>query len=227
MEDGVQSDRQPATIVVSVRTVLGFIAVALLIGVVLGRTFASDGGARAAALQTEASPAATTESETDELNRLRTQVAQTPVCVLPSPTPEPSPTATPTPVPPVAIGTPVDVADDWTVTVNAIVQPPTIGIEPTGKFIQLNVTVVNNTADGRTYPFRSWQLVDDQGRVFGVTGDATTVVTGSGWYRSVDPYLPADFEILFDVAVDAGPNFILESKSDPTLRVGMQLQLLG
>jgi len=153
------------------------------------------------------------ESETDELNRLRTQVAQTPVCGLPSPTPELSPTATPTSVPAVAAGTPIS--------------PPIEGVKPSGKFLRVNATVTNNAGESRTYPFRSWVLIDDQVRTFEIADDATSQATGSGWYRGVDPSLPQDFAIIFDVALDSGKSFVLESRDDLILRVSLQIQVLG
>jgi hypothetical protein len=227
--DGSNNDELgTGAVVLSKRSALGLLALVLLVGILVGRTIATDGGARAAALQTEATPVGTTESETDELNRLRTQVAQTPDCEEPSPTPEPTLTATPTPVPPVAAGTEVQAADNWTVVVTGITPaPPIADTEPTGKFLQVTVTVTNNGSESRTYPFQSWILVDEQGRTFEVAGAATTQVTGTGWYRGIAPSLPKDFAIVFDVAADAGPVFILESRDDPTLRVALQIQLLG
>jgi hypothetical protein len=228
MGEDRQGGRGTTTIVLTKRAALGLLGLVLLIGIAVGRFVSSDGIAGAAALQSDATPAATQESETDELNRLRTQVAQTAVCVSPSPTSEPSPTATATPVPPVAMGTPVNAADNWTVVVTGMTPAPTLGdLQPAGKFVQVNATLTNNAAEARTYNFRDWILVDDRGRVFGLADGATTQASGTNWYRGVDPSLPKDFTLIFDVAVDAGPAFVLESKSDPTLRVAVQIQILG
>jgi hypothetical protein len=214
-EDG-QQGRGNTTIVLTKRTAMGMLALVLLIGFAVGRFVASDGTAGAAALQSDATPAATED------------VAQTPACVSPSPTPEPSPTATPTPVPPVPMGTPVNAADNWTVVVTGMTAAPTIeDVQPTGKFVQVNATLTNNATEGRTYNFRDWVLVDSQGRVFGLADGATTKSSGTSWYRGVDPSLPKDFKLIFDVAADAGPAFVLESRSDPTLRVAVQIQVLG
>src|SRR5438034_6810929 len=103
---------------------------AMVLGVAAGRALQGD-GARAASPESDAT--ATRSAELDELNRLRTQVAQSVVCSpppLPTATETPMPTATPTvtptatPVPPVAMGQPLSYVDDWTVVVNGFTPAP-------------------------------------------------------------------------------------------------------
>jgi hypothetical protein len=215
VDEIVRDTPRNAAIVLTKRTAGGLLALALFMGFVVGRLVSTDGAAHAEVLRSDATPSAVVSE-------------QTVVCVSPSPTMEPSPTATPTPVPPVAVGTAVNAADDWTVVVTGITLAPTIeGIQPKGKFLRLNATVTNNSSEVRTYPFSDWILVDEMGRTFAVKGDATTTISGSGWYRGVDTSLPTDFGIIFDVAADAGPAFTLESRTDPTLRVALQVQVLG
>jgi hypothetical protein len=204
------------------------IAGVVLMGFLAGRVSTAD-SARAQ----DATPDATaiSESEREELNRLRTQVAQTVVCTPPPtaiPTVEPSPTATPTPVPPKAMGESLEYVDGWTVVVNSLTIPGTSDrISPAGKFLQVSLTVTNNSDENRSFPFRDLSLVDEQGRSFRMSDEATTQYYGPSWYLGSDPYLPADFTVLFDVAADAGSNFILESRADPTFRVAVQMQVLG
>ncbi len=166
-----------------------------------------------------------------ELNRLRTQVAQTVVCTPPptaTPTTVPSPTATPTPVPPVAMGQPVPYGEDWTIVVNSLTDAaPSDRAQPAGKFLQVNLTVTNEADRNRKLGFTNWVLVDEQGRAFQMADTATTQLYGPSWYLGTDPNLPADYTIVFDVATDSGPNYILQSRTDPTFRVAVQTQVLG
>jgi hypothetical protein len=214
---------------VSVPTAVLVLMLVAFAGVIVGRT-SSVPFARAAD-QPEAT--ATRQAEIDELNRLRTQVAQTAVCVQPTatetpvPTETPPPTATPTPVPPVAMGQPLSYQGDWTVVVTGFLAAPSSDTAPSGKFVQVNATVTNNAASTRKFPFGDWVLVDAAGRVFKMADTATTQLYGPSWYLGIDPSLATDFRIVFDVAADAGPAFILESAADPTFRVAVQLQALG
>jgi hypothetical protein len=216
------------TIPISKRALLWIVVGAILVGFVAGRT-AGGGGVGAAA--TEPNATATRSAELAELDRLRTQVAQTAVC---SPAPSatatgtPAPTATATPVPPAAMGQPLAYVGDWTVVVKSFtVAPSSATYTPVGKLLQVSVTVTNNAAEHRALEFRDWSLVDEQGRTFQMSAEATSQLYGPSWYLGSDPSLPADYVIAFDVAVDAGPAFVLESTADPTFRVAVQVQLLG
>jgi hypothetical protein len=201
--------------------------VALMLVAFLGFAFGRSTIAPPAGAADQPDATATRQAELDELNQLRTQVAQTVVCVQPTATETPLPTATPTPVPPVAMGQPLTYAGDWTVVVTGVVVAPSAGSTPNGKLIQVNVTVTNNGDSGRKFPFDHWHLVDAGGRVFTIADTATTQLYGPSWYLGIDPSVPADFHIVFDVAADAGSAFVLESDDDPTFRVAVQLQLLG
>lgn len=220
------TDQQPrdvgAGIVVSMRAILGAVALALVIGFVVGRAM-TGGGVQAAATDAEAT--ATRTAELEELARLQTQVAQPVQC---TPAPSPTATATPTPVPPVAMGTVMTQPDGWTLTVNGFsAAAATEGATPNGKFVQVNVSVINNQGMRRAFPFYDWTLTDAVGRTFEVDWNATGQLHGSSWLLDIPPSVEATFAIVFDVAVDTGSTFTLESRSDPSFRVSLQLQLLG
>jgi hypothetical protein len=173
---------------------------------------------------------ATRQAELKELNRLRTQVAQTIVCTPPGSPTSPKalvPTVTPTPVPPAQMGETLTYAGDWTVVVTGLAAAPEPEIRPLGKFVQVSATITNNSAERRTFPFGDWVLLDATGRVFVVSDTATTQLYGPGWYLGIDPSLDSSFRVVFDVAVDAGSTFTLESKTDPIFRVAVQIQSLG
>jgi hypothetical protein len=199
----------------------GVVAVALAVAVV---RVGAGGAAGAPARQDDAAAQATAtrEAELAELAALQTQVAdlQTQVaeaCAEPTATPEP------TPVPPAPAGQPVTYAGDWTVVVGAATPRPTIETATAkGIFLELALTVTNNSGQARTFPFYDLVLIDAQGRTF-VVDPAATTLFDVDWGTPINPSLPSELHLVFDVAADAGERFVLESKSDPTFRVEVAL----
>jgi hypothetical protein len=211
----------------SVSVVAALLAVVAILTVwtSLARSYPS--GLARAAVETDAT--STRRAELEELDSLRTQVAQSTVCVLGTPvaTAMSTPTVLPTEVPPAAMGKALPYTGDWTVTVSGFVAAPQVDATGSGRYVQVSVTVTNNVADTRTFPFRDLILADASGRIFLLADDVTTQLYGPSWYLGVPPSLETPFRLVYEVAADAGTAFILESKSDPTFRVAVQLQVLG
>ena len=211
---------------------------ALFVGFLVGQ--ARPGGP-ASAQDVTPNPSAATATraaELEELERLRAQVAGSPVPVVCTPaptattTPTPAPTATPTPVPPVAAGQPVTYADDWTVTVTGLDLRPAIRNQTaTGIFAVVELTIVNEGTARRSIPIDEFVLVDNEGRTFtpsvAATVEASLAGGVSGWNAPAAPGIPTDAVVVFDVAVDAGEGFILQSTEDPTFRVQVSRERSG
>jgi hypothetical protein len=179
---------------------------------------------------------ATRRAELTELAELRTEVAvlKTQVAQIP-PTPTatatPSPTPTPTLVPPAPLNQALPYQDDWTVTVIAVTKTTTVtgynqSATAEGVYIVVNLTATNNTRDGQRFPFRDLILVDDRGRVFELALYESIMVSGN-WSAAFPPSIPTDTAIVFDVTPDIGDRFILESRTDPTFRVQLEVVLRG
>ncbi len=204
------------------------IAVALVVGIVAGRAMSGSGEAGARATEPDAT--ATRMAELRELDNLRTKVAQPVICTpAPSPTPTetPTPSPTPTPVPPAAMGQELAYAGNWTVVVNGFTAAPGGKASPGTKLVQVHATVTNLGSEPRRFRFDDWRLVDAHGRVFLLSVTATSDLYGPGFVANLAPSLPQQLTLVFEVAVDAGPGFILESSADPTFRVAVVLQQLG
>jgi hypothetical protein len=228
MADQRQTPDGRSNITVTPATAVVLFALTLIVGIAVGRGLAG-GGAGAAAQESNAS--ATGTAEADELSRLRTQVAELAACTpagSPVATLGPSPTATPTPIPPAAMGQSLAYADNWTVIVNSVSSAaPSDAATASGKYLQVSVTVTNNGDRPRTFPFFSWVLVDESGRTFAFDASATSVIVGSAPFSAVDPSQAAQVNVVFDVALDAGERFVLESTMDATFRVAVETQTLG
>jgi hypothetical protein len=197
----------------------------LVVGVLVG--WLVGGGLTTAATPVAGGPAATATraAELDELSRLRTQVAQPPPICTPAATA--TPTATPTPVPPVAAGQPVPYADDWTLTVrDATTAEEFGGMQAVGRFVRIDLTIVNGGPEGRRFPFGDLALLAGDGRVFEPSSDAT-IRAGTSWLMSFPPSLPTEAAVVFDVADDVGESFVLQSRDDPTFRVAVALVQRG
>ena len=166
--------------------------------------------------------------------RAATSVAGSPVAVACSPmatsTPEPSPTPTPTAtvVPPAAMGQPMAYAGDWTVVVNAIALVPTFGdLTPqAGAFASVRLTITNTTGDRLRFPYGDLTLLDEDGRTYFPSRDSR-LVPEVGWFNRLDPSVPTDGLVIFDIAAEATGPFILESTADPTFRVQLVLEDRG
>lgn len=215
------------------------LAGALVLGFVVGRFSAGGPGARAAtsnaAVQAdEVNATATRAAELLELDRLRAQVAGSPVAIVCSPaatsTPEPSPTPTPTAtvVPPAAMGQAVTYGDAWTVVVNAVALLPTFGdlTSQSGAFARVSLTITNTTGDRLRFPYDDLVLLDEDGRTYFPSRDSK-LVPEVGWFNWLEPSLPTEGVVIFDVATDATGPFILESTADPAFRVQVVLEDRG
>jgi hypothetical protein len=200
----------------------------VLAGFIAGR--AMGGGSGAGALATEPDATATRAAELRELDDLRTKVAQPVICTpAPSPTPTETPTPAPTPtlVPPAPMGQELTYTGNWTVVVTGFTAAPGGKASPGNKLVQVHVRVTNNEAQPRRFRFDDWRLVDAQGRVFLLSITATSDLYGPGFVANLPPSLAQELTLVFEVAADAGPGFILESAADPTFRVAVVLQQLG
>ncbi len=206
---------------------------ALLVGFLAGQAWL--GGRVSAQTSTPNSDdaTATRESELEELERLRAQVAGTPMAVVCTPaptatvTPEPSPTATPTPVPPVAAGQPLPYTDDWTVTVSGVSLMPTFAdLTATGSFARVDLVITNDGTRRRRFPYGDLVLLDNQGRTF----EPDPVVAGrneAGFLAGFPPSVPTPGFVIFSVAADAEGPFVLASTEDPTFRVEISQERSG
>ncbi len=214
-------------------TSLWLVFLAIVAGFVLGRASAGGSGPGALA-QSDAGGAratATRAAELMELERLRTQVAQTPPAVICTPAATATPTPTPTPVPPAAMNTPLPFADDWTVMVTSVVKTAMVSgfnqsATAKGVYVQVNLLITNNARDRRTFPFGDLILVDTQGRVFEPALMAS-IIAGGTWSFFFPTSDPTASAVIFDVPADAGDIFVLESRKDPAFRVRLDVQLRG
>ncbi len=204
---------------------LGAFGLGLILGgprldAVLGATGTPGVGTPAAAATERAERA-----EREELQRLRTQVAASPVVCAPIPTLTPAPTATS--VPPVASGTSLPYTGAWMVTVGEASTATTIAVQTAvGLFLRIELTVVNGSADARPFPVRDLTLLDESGRSYDVDLGAS-LLADSTLQAQVPPSLPTDGVVVFDVAEDVGQRFILQSRTDPTFRVSVELAQRG
>jgi hypothetical protein len=200
--------------------------VALSIGFVAGRLWTPAGtGATTSSGTPVADATATREAELEELEQLRTQVAQAGTPCAQTATP----TATPTPAPPAAQGQPVPYGDNWTVAVTGAASASNVtDYFPDGVFILVNLNITNNEADKRYFRYSDLRLVDKNGRVFASdTLVSSRVPIDHSISSRFDPSIPTDTVAVFDVATDAGQSFILESTADPTFREQVNLEMRG
>jgi hypothetical protein len=181
----------------------------------------------------DAAATATRIVELDELSALRTQVAQSSaplVCTpLATSTPEPTraATASPTVVPPKLAGVPVAYDNAWMVTVTGISLMPRIGtFTASGMYAQVNLSIVNTANSERGFAFTDLVLRDERGRVYTLDLEALDAFA-SGFIAQYPPSIPLDAFMVFDVAADAEGPFILESRTDPTFRVSVEVEVRG
>jgi len=202
------------------------VIVALMAGVVVGRLVLGAGGG-ATAQGSNPAATATRTAEVAELERLRRTVAGT---VAGTPIAECPPLAASpvaTPVAPAVAGQPLPYDEGWTVTVVAASdQAPTAGQSDLGRTVRVDVVVVNALPDARQFPFPDWILIDRDGRRYGfsIVGSSNL---GSGWARRVEPTLPVEIAIAFEVLPDTAGPFVIESDAEPTFRVAVELAQRG
>lgn len=130
---------------------------------------------------------------------------------------------------PIAAGQPTRYGEDWTVQVQSATTATAIrDVLPEGLFVVINLTITNNTAEGRTFPFDELILRDDENRPFVADAFPTNLLDASrGFHSNFPPSLPIDTAVVFDVAADVGTTFILDSTADPTFRVQVSTELRG
>ena len=203
---------------------LALLGTGCLAGRVLFDGSASD---RLAMAATDGTPdaTATRAAELEELHALQTQVAQPKVC---TPAPPNTPAPTPTQVPPAQTGVPLPYNGDWTITVLGIA--PTIApndFRPTGKLMQVNLTASHRAATPRFPALNDFRLVDSNGRFSVPDLTLNQALFGANWGLAVQVGVTENISIAFDVAIDAGDSYILESNADPTFRVAMTVEQRG
>jgi hypothetical protein len=209
-----------------------------LLAVAAGNTVGRVWTGAAATLADTANPAATAtrQAERTELAELRTEVADLRTQVArpsmsPTATVVPSPTATPTPVPPAPMNQPLSYRDGWTITVTDVTKAATVrgsnnSATAKGVYVVVNARIVNNEGENRRFPVRDLVLVDERGRHFEPAIYETIMVT-ENLSGAFPPSEPIDTTWVFDVDADVGGRFILESRTDPTFRVQLEVALRG
>jgi len=211
------------------------VALALIAGVVLGRSLPGISSAGAADPAVDAT--ATRTAEIAELNDLRTKVAQPVVCTplaTATPTVTPTPTSTPTPeptattVPAVPIGTELSTTDGLTYTFTAISTIPTPDVANVdGRLIRVTFSVTNTSNDRVRVPVGEWRLVDASGNRYSADTELMANIDGPRWSLAVPPHESDDRALIFDVPVDSGSEFTLESTADPAFRVALPIVARG
>jgi Domain of unknown function (DUF4352) len=208
-------------------TCVGVVLLAVFVGAIVGHLLGGDRLVQAA-VQSDATPTELTESEREELNRLRTAVAEATACVDGTPTSEPNPDASPEAVELLSPGTTVTTENGWTVTVQGIGLPAAEDrVKAEGRFLQVEMTVTNNNDSSEIFGFEDWVLVDEQGNTYKLQHTATTLVSGSKYYRKLNPGDELTFHIIYDVPVDSGSSFTLVDTAQPTIQYALTLQMFG
>lgn len=181
----------------------------------LGTSLAADGTPDATA---------TRQAELDELHALQTQVANPPVCT-PAPTETPEPTATQ--VPAVPAGTPVSYLDIWTITVIGIGPVPGGELVPAGQFLKVDMTLKHNAPDTKISPVFDFELVDATGQHYVADQTVNQELLGATIGIPVEVGVEETRSVIYDVPLDAGSLFLLESDKDPLFRVSLQMEQRG
>jgi hypothetical protein len=197
----------------------GLIALTFVIGSLAGQLVG--GGFVGAAVQNDATPEPLCVYQDKKANQLGTAVAQATACA------EATPMASPIAVEPLMPGTTIQIEDDWEFTVTSISVPAAnFKDAPTGRYLQVEVTVKNNAGDGRYFAYGDWILVDDQGRAYELRHESTMDASG-GYYRGFGAGSEKTFRIVYDVAPDAGSSFTYVNRADPTIQYALTLQIFG
>jgi hypothetical protein len=208
---------------ISRRSLVSYAAVALG-GFAIGQV-SRESGARAQDATPDAT--ATRQAELDELHALQTQVTNPPVCT-PAPTETPvPPTPTATIVPPSAAGTPLPYGEIWTITVLSIGPAIPGDVTPDGMYMQVSMEVSHSGTSPALPPLFDFQLVDGQGRRSAANIEDTQAILGTRNSLTVGVGETVIRGVIFDVPIDAGTNFVLESPDDPTFRVALTVEIRG
>ena len=217
----------PATSAKTFATVCLFI-----LAIWVGRASMGGGTARAddeLAMRMSGSPGAdataTREIELAELSMLRTQIASGSSACTPAATT--TATATPTPVPPVAGGQSIAYGEDWEVTVVDISLMPTFGkTTAKGIYAKVSIIAVNGTSSPQRFPYDNLVLKDALGRAF-LPAFEVKIQNESNYFAWYPPSVPTDGFVMFDTPADATGPFVLESTTDPTFRVLIDVEERG
>jgi len=180
---------------------------------------------------------ATRQAELLELNDLRTRVAEGIVCtppaeptatITPTPTNTPLPTATPTLVPPKPIGDEIAYGSNLVFIAEGVsVVPAPDGLDPEGQYLRVNLKVKNLTDTARRLPLDDLRLVDANGSTYRIDNQASKEIVGTRWNLNIGKSETDDRGFVFDVPVDAGDVFVLESVDKPEFRIELVLESRG
>lgn len=203
----------------------GFLSSSALLGagMVIGGVIRSGSGSSLAADGTP-DATATRQAELDELHALQTQVANPPVCT-PMPTETPEPTATQ--IPAVPAGTSLKYLDIWTITVIGISPTPGGAVVPAGQFLKVDMTISHTASDSKLSPVFDFELVDASGQHYVANPTTNQDVLGSSVGLPVGVGVQESRSVVYDVPVDVGTMFLLETDKDPLFRVALEMQQRG
>lgn len=208
---------------ISRRSLVSYAAVALG-GFAFGK-ISREPGARAQDATPNAT--ATRQAELNELHVLQTQVANPPACT-PAPTETPlPPTPTATIVAPLPAGSPLPYGDIWTITVLSIGPAVPGDATPDGMFLQVAMELSHSSSSPALPPLFDFQLVDAQGRRSAANIEDTQAILGTFNSLAVGVGEKVLRGVIFDVPMDAGTSFVLESPIDPTFRVALTVEVRG
>jgi hypothetical protein len=170
----------------------------------------------------EANP--TVEALLNEIATLEAKLAEEQVCT-PAATATPEPTATL--VPPIPYGTPIGYGGIWTITVLGAFDPPPADYVALGRLVQVDLSFLLNSTDSERPPWSDFQLIETSGQRRSVDLHLNQTVIGPRFSFSMDPGIEETRSVVFDVAADAEPTFILESTVDPQFRVAVGTVVRG
>jgi hypothetical protein len=185
----------------------------------------SDGPSLAKAASTDVKATATRAAELDELESMRTKVAQALVCVNPTTTATPAPTATATQAPPAAAGTFVHYSGKWDIKVLSIapaLAPGSIAVN--GRLLQVNYAMRNLTAKPALPPYIEFELADDLGHTSTFDLSINQALFGSAGALPVAGNATENRSVAFDFPNATSSAFIFRSSAEPEFRVLVTIQ---
>ena len=167
---------------------------------------------------------ATRAAERNELDGMRTQIANPSACVLPTETATVSATATATLPPPSPAGATVRYSDTWEINVLSIA--PAIlpdSISPVGTVLQVNYELHNLTQDSALPPFVQFTLSDHVGTTVQVDIALNQTLFGSTGVLPVNGYATDSRSVAFDFPTKGGTQYIFGSSAAPGFRVALEI----
>jgi hypothetical protein len=125
-------------------------------------------------------------------------------------------------------GAPLPYLDIWTLTVLGIAPTPANDeVRPAGQFMQVNLTVQHSASTAESLSYLDFILTDSAGRFSVIDQAINRAFFGNDWLFGTAPGVTESRAWIFDVATDAGDEFILESNADPTFRVALKIEQRG